>query len=557
MLTAKIVSGLEKVFADGNINDYPSLEKISAMKGERISFQIIAYRPHGDEIWRPILFDINLKGPLAKYTTVRQVKSVPVTKPVHFECDSDYLKTTPGLFPDVLAPTGYGGGLVVTPGTLHSLYVELDIPKDCDAVGESLLSVELKTRNVSARETLMQSVTEIKVDLIDAVLPEQKLLFTQWFHSDCLAEYYGAPKWSDEHFEIVEKFAKCAKKNGINMILTPLVTPPLDNSYDTRDIQLADITVTEEGYEFGWDKLTRWIEICDRVGIKYFEIGHLFTQAGAAYATKVSGVKDGKYQRLFEKDTPCDAPEYTKFLRAMLTSFLDFMKKRGDDKRCYFHISDEPKDLQLETYRKAKESVADLLAGYPMMDALSHYEFYEQGIVEKPVVILNSLRNFIAKDVRGLWTYTSGSPGKDHSNRLLGMSLARNRSICLLLYKYDVEGFLHWGFNFYNNSGSQSTINPYLDTSAGDFFAAGDSFSVYPGDDGEPYESLRIVSFYEGIEDISAFRLCESLYSREEVIEALENKLGREILPSTYVNTSEEMLSIREMINEMIKAKIQ
>ena len=134
MITVKIVSGLEKVFADGSINDYTEIKKISALKGERISFQIIAYRPHGDEIWRPILFDINLNGPLAKYATVRQVKGIPVTKPVHFEFDSDYLKTTPGLFPDVLIPTSYGGGLVVTPGTLHTLYVDVDIPKDCDAV---------------------------------------------------------------------------------------------------------------------------------------------------------------------------------------------------------------------------------------------------------------------------------------------------------------------------------------------------------------------------------------------------------------------------------------
>ena len=169
---------------------------------------------------------------------------------------------------------------------------------------------------------------------------------------------------------------------------------------------------------------------------------------------------------------------------------------------------------------------------------------------------MNSLKDFIAEDVKNLWTYTSDSPGKGHSNRLMGMSLARNRSICLLLYKYSSEGFLHWGFNFYNNAGSQSPINPFIDTGAGDFFAAGDAFSVYPGEGGEPYESLRLTSFYEGLEDLSAFRLCESLYSREEVIEALEKKIGREILPSTYVNTSEEMLSIREMINGMIKARI-
>jgi len=478
-----------------------------------------------------------------------------VTKPVHFGFDDDYIKTTPGLFPDILASLEYDAGLVVTPGTLHALYIDVEIPKDAELVGECSLSVELFTRQVSLREPEMRSTSTITLDVINAVLPEQSLMFTQWFHSDCLAEYYGVEKWSDEHFEIIEKFARCAKKNGINMLLTPLVTPPLDNLYGTRDIQLAIVKLTDDGYEFCWDNLERWIEIANRVGIKYFEIGHLFTQAGAAFATKVSGYVDGEYKRLFPKDTPCDAPEYTKFLRAMLRSFLDFMKNRGDDGRCYFHISDEPSEAQLETYERAKASVSDLLEGYPMMDALSHYDFYQKGVVKKPIVIISHLEDFINGKVEGLWAYTSGSPGTGYSNRLIGMTLSRNRSICLPLYKYNIEGFLHWGYNFYNNSGSSDRINPFLDNSSGDYFPAGDAFSVYPGVGGEPIESLRLVSFFEGIEDISAFRLCEKLYSREEVISALEEALGGEIKPNTYLNDSADMHRIREMINKMIKER--
>ncbi len=556
MLTAKIVSGLEKVFPDSKLEDYQALERISLLKGERISIQTICSRPLIDEIFRPILFSLSLDGELAKFARVRRVQSVPVMKPVHFGFDEDYLRITPGLFPDVIAPLEYDGGLEVTPGTLYSLFIDIEIPKDSEISGSSILKVSLDTRNVSDREPKMSAAASVEIEIIDAILPEQELLFTQWFHSDCLANYYGVEKWSDEHFRIIENFAKTAKENGINMILTPLITPPLDNFYDTRDIQLADITVTDNGYEFSWDKLGRWIDICNRVGIKYFEIGHLFTQAGAVHATKVSGLVKGEYKRLFPKDTPSDAPEYTEFLRAMLTSFLNFMKARGDDKRCYFHISDEPSDKHIETYTRAKESIADLLVGYPIMDALSHYEFYEKGIVKKPVVMLSRLDDFTEKGASDIWAYTSGSPGKDHSNRLLAMSLPRNRSICLLLYKYGIEGFLHWGYNFYNNSGSCDMINPYLDTSSGDCFPSGDAFSVYPGMGGVALESLRLVSFFEGIEDISAFRLCERLYSRAEVIEALEKAIGKEIKPTTYLNEAKDMHRIREMINSMIKEKL-
>ena len=340
------------------------------------------------------------------------------------------------------------------------------------------------------------------------------------------------------------------------MLLTPIITPPLDNAADTRDLQLADVCVTEDGYEFGWDKLDRWIEICNKVGIKKFEIGHLFTQGGAVYATKVSGVKDGVYQRLFAKDVPCDDPEYVKFLRALIKSLIDHMKQRGDDKRMMFHISDEPNDTHLETYLKAKRAVADLLSDYPIFDALSHYEFYERGVVEKPVVILHHLEEFTEKNVPGLWTYNCCAPAAGYSNRFLPMTLSRNRSLSLVLYKYNIEGFLHWGFNFYNTSGSYNFINPFHDTNSGGHFPSGDSHSVYPGIDGEPLESMRLSCFADGLCDLRAFKLCEKLYSREEVISALESFLGAPIRANTYVNSSEKMHALREMINDMIRAKL-
>ena len=340
------------------------------------------------------------------------------------------------------------------------------------------------------------------------------------------------------------------------MLLTPLVSPPLDNEYDTRDLQLARVSVTGGEYSFSWERLERWIEICDRVGIEYFEVGHLFTQGGARFATKVMGEVDGEYRRLFSKDTSCDDPEYTRFLRAMITSFLGYMRARGDDRRCYFHISDEPSGEQLPIYERAKATVADLLSDYVIMDALSHYEFYESGAVKKPVVILDHLDEFIQHGVGDLWTYNCCAPASGYSNRFLQMTLSRGRSISLLLYKFNIEGFLHWGYNFYNNSGSADAINPFLDTTSGGIFPSGDPFSVYPGVGGEPLESMRLLSFHSAIEDLSAFRLCESLYSRDEVIAVLEDEIGGEIKTSTYINESTRMLHLRERINAMIKAKI-
>ena len=556
MFKYKFISGLEKAFYDGNFDDYSEISKISALRGERVSFQLLLQLVHTEESQWPRFFDITLSGEGAKYASVRRVRSVPATNSKRGNPDADYLFTSPRLVPDVIMPLEYGGKIVLAPDMLTSLWIDIDLPEDAKA-GDMELRIALHSENArDPKAKTWDGEVKMTVEVIGATLPEQELLFTQWFHSDCLANYYRCEKWSDEHFGIIENFAKIAKKNGINMIFTPLISPPLDNSYDTRDLQLATVTKRGGEYSFDWKNLERWIEIMDRVGIKYFEIGHLFTQGGAEFATKVMGTVDGEYCRLFEKDTPCDDPEYTVFLRALLTSFLDFMKARGDDTRCYFHVSDEPPLKHLDTYKRAKASIADIIEGYPVMDALSHYDFYETGIVPKPVVILDHLEEFTPHNVEGLWTYNCCGPASGYSNRFLAMSLSRNRSISLLLYKYNIEGFLHWGYNFYNNSGSSDFINPFLDTSSGDIFPSGDPFSVYPADNGDCLESLRLVSFNEAIQDLRAYKLCESLYSRNEVIAALENALGREIRANTYINDSESMHAIREMINSMIKVKI-
>ena len=556
MFRYKMISGLEKAFVDGNFDEFESLERISALRGERVSFQLLLELVRTESSMWSRSFDIELSGEGAKYATVRRVRSVPALNNGRGNYDGDFLVTRPAFVPDALMPLEYGGKIVLAPDVLNSLWIDIEIPEDMKA-GDLDLTVRLHSEaKHDPNAPIWDGEASITVEVIGATLPEQKLLFTQWFHSDCLANYYRCEKWSDEHFRIIESFAKTAKKNGINMLYTPLISPPLDNEYDTRDIQLAIITKTEGGYKFDWRNLERWIDVVDRVGIKYFEIGHLFTQGGATSATKVMGYVNGEYVRLFEKDTPCDDPEYTVFLRAMLTSFISFMKIRGCDTRCYFHISDEPPLKHLETYKRAKASVADLLEDYTIMDALSHYDFYETGIVPKPVILLNHLEDFADHGVKGLWTYNCCAPDGGYSNRFLSMTLARNRSICLLLYKYDIEGFLHWGYNFYNNSGSSDCINPFMDTSSGDIFPSGDPFSVYPADNGEAIESMRLVGFNEAIQDLGAMRLCEELYSREEVIAALENELGKEIKANTYINSASGMHKMRELINSMIKAKI-
>ena len=405
----------------------------------------------------------------------------------------------------------------------------------------------------------------LTIEMVNAELPAQTMYVTQWFHCDCLANYYHCEPWSERHWEIVESFARTARQNGINLLLTPILTPPLDTreGHERTTTQLLDITVTPDGeYLFGFDKLDRWVDMCNRLDIPYLEISHLFTQWGARHAPKVMATvqyADGssEYNRIFGWDTDATGEDYTRFLRTMLPALLAHLKASGDDTRCFFHISDEPSLDQLEQYQKSKSTVSDILADYTIMDALSNYEFYRQGVVKTPIPANNHIEPFIEGQIPGLWTYYCSGQCLDVSNRLLAMPAWRNRSIGMQMYKYDIAGFLQWGYNFYNNMHSIDTVNPYADACGDYWVPAGDTYSVLPAQDGSAYETTRIIVFHEALEDVRAMKLCESFYGKDRVVAEMEAVFGQEIKFSRCARSSEVMLAIRARIDEMIAEAVK
>lgn len=549
MINTRIVSSLEKCFLDEDIQAFADLNRISMLKNERLSFQLL-HTADGGEIAFRTLCQLTVEGDLAPYITARTVDQVPVVMP-EFEgyADANYLRHTPGLYPDVLRPLHYRGKISVVKGRLQSVWLELDPGEGIDA-GTHTLTLTLIDPN---GETVAKNT--LTVHVINDMLPPQEMIFTQWMHCDCLANYYDCDAWSEEHWRIVENYAATAVKNGINLLLTPIHTPPLDTERggERRTCQLVDVTVTNGEYSFGFEKLDRWIDMCDRVGVQYFEIAHFFTQWGAEHAPKIMATVDGEYRRIFGWETDAAGEAYSRYLRTFIPAFLAHMRARGDDKRCFFHISDEPNEVQLGTYRAARAVVADLLKGYTIMDALSDFSYWKQGLVETPIPATDHIEPFIEANVPGLWSYYCCMQRQKVSNRFLSMPLWRTRCIGMQFYKFDIVGFLHWGYNHYNNQYSVNAIDPFSDISGEYWVPAGDTHSVYPASDGTALESVRILSFYEGLQDARAMKLAERYHGKAAVVAAMEEILGDAVRFDVCPTDAATMLRIREKINEMIE----
>ena len=127
----------------------------------------------------------------------------------------------------------------------------------------------------------------------------------------------------------------------------------------------------------------------------------------------------------------------------------------------------------------------------------------------------------------------------------------RVRILGFLLYKYNIKGFLHWGFNFYNSQISYHTINPYLTTSAGGAFPSGDPFIVYPSRDGA-YSSIRGEVTYDAIQDMDVCLTLERYIGRDAVVKMIYQAAGMDLRFDQYPKGNAFVEDLREMMVRMI-----
>lgn len=539
MLKIIPLSSLIKVFSDEEPTAQP-FTKLSCLSNERVQLQVAFCNDSDCEV--NVKVDCKFKDCINVY----YVEEIYSKNPVHALQDNYTLRKKSGYFPELLRPLE--GCFNAKANKWNSIWLEV-VPNPTLVAGEQKINVAL---------TCGEDVQTIDftLDVIDAQLPAQTLINTNWFHTDCIATHYNIEVFSDKYWEYVKNFLKVAVDHGMNMVLTPLFTPPLDTKVggERPTVQLVGVKVTSGEYKFDFTNLDKWIAICDEVGIKYLELSHFFTQWGAKKCPKIIAEVDGVQKRIFGWDTKASGKAYRSFLTAFAEVFKPYLKEKGLEDKVYFHVSDEPFAAIARHYRKASNIVNELFGEYKIMDALSNYKFYKKGLVKLPVPANDHIEPFIG-NVSDLWTYYCCVQVKGVSNKFFSMPSQRNRVLGYQMYKFNVKGFLHWGYNFWYKQFSTGPVDPFTETDAGGSFPSGDSFVVYPGDNGAPLISLRLKVFYDAFQDMRALQLLESLIGKEKTMQILEDGI-EPITFAQYPHCDDWQLATREKINAAIKQAI-
>lgn len=548
----KPVSSLEKIFHSTDPDRLDGLEAISCLQNETVSFQLV-YRYESEDTADVSgrACRLTVESDMHRDVTIRNVELVPAGMP-HYYGDrhptsrDDYiLDDAVGMYPDLLGDCN--GIVIYVPRRSKSCWVTIE---DTGRLAAGAYTLRFTACELAGKTA---ASAEVRLTVIDAELPPQTVYHTEWFHVDCLADYYRVTPYSAEHWRIIENFVRLAAKRSINTLLVPVFTPSLDiaEGFERTDVQLLAITVQAGTYRFDFSRVKRYLDLCRGCGIEYFEISPLFSQWGARFAPTVYAAVDGVYRCVFGWETPADSTEYREFLDALLPQLTAFLSDEGIADRVFFHISDEPPVNAVESYQTASRIVEPYLRGSRTIDALSDLELYQRGLVQTPVSASDHIAPFLGAGVHPLWVYYCCAQNVDVANRFLAMPSARSRIIGVQLYKYAIEGFLHWGYNFYNSQKSLRTINPYLCTD-GDFgFPAGDPFVVYPDIDGTPLDSLRLMVINEAFEDIRAFQLLESLSDKDHVMALIEAGI-EPITFSTYPRHPGYFIDLRARVHREI-----
>jgi hypothetical protein len=531
-------TSLEKFFTTSAVPGRTSLA-LSGLRGEMLAFQVV----HRAREFGTVR--VCVEGATADWCTVRRVDLAHVEHRTYGEDEAALIGQSPGFFPDPLMPSASGRAF---PDQTRAHWVTVRIPEDAKG-GSRKLRVRVDWRDASAAEF---SVT---LRVVPVALPQQQLQVIHWFHNDCLMSQYAFDAWSPAHWQMAERYLRNAVEHGVNVMTTPLFTPPLDTAIGTErpTVQLIDVTVSSPGvYAFSFRRLGRWIDLCHACGVTHFELSHLSTQWGANHAPKIIGTVDNRDEMIFGWADSSTGDAYKGFLLQFLPKLVRYLRRKGVLANCYLHVSDEPNLDHLPQYKAVRAILREGAPEIPVLEALSDFAFYGEGLVERPCPATNHAQPFLDHHVPNLWTYYCCGQMKDVANRFMDYPSARNRVLGWQLFKFGFEGFLQWGYNHWYEGLTDRLIDPFSNSHADRPLPPGDGFVVYPGAAG-PIDSLRWEVFREGLQDMRALRLLQALAGGRptKAVKPLLSLPGIRSL-TRYPRSDNWLLGTREKVNAAI-----
>ncbi|MBP5544981.1 MAG: DUF4091 domain-containing protein [Kiritimatiellae bacterium] len=306
--------------------------------------------------------------------------------------------------------------------------------------------------------------------------------YSNWMDYRKAFSLHGVGDWTDAHFDMVARYVRLGIYARQNVAFLPGILTPGEDGLPVPD---------EARY-------ARLIALLRSEGIAFLEGPHLARFTGGNWsASTFTPITGGP---------PAGTPEGDAELERLAAAFGAMVASNGWSDIWYQHVADEPSINNATAYCAAVRIVRRAMPGVRLLDAIDTTDVADAidapcpktDGYEKNRAAYASAK--AAQPGRETWCYTCCYPGGRWLNRFLDSPLLNPLLLSWACFLNGIDGYLHWGFNWFDQKWSPfDAIDPWK-------LPPGDRALVYPSSDG-PWPSARLEAIRQGLEDLELLRL--------------------------------------------------
>jgi hypothetical protein len=488
--TAMFVDPLVKVFRYSN--DLQEIKPVADVaKGEYASFQFV-YRP-GTAIKSLSAKVTGIKGERGGAINNSVVKFVGYVKQGRYaeKPGSDAIRSKDGTFPD---PLFEQQSIAVDAGDNQAIWLTIPI-----TAGQQpdLYHGELAITAVTANGDQQTIKKNFDIKVYPVSVTKQTLWVSNWasLTPSSLVMKPGTGKiYSDDYWTALKAMADKMNEYRQNVVKIEM-------------LKVVTFSKSNSGrYSFNFDRLDKMIGIFMQSGIRRFE-GDFVAEKMTDWAGPLGFVMPADSgndvgRRLVKVDESNNNAK--QFYKDYLTALYNHLKQKNWDDIVFLHIADEPTQQNPKAYKDMLAFVKSVVPDMKIIEAINQPVPIDVDIQVPLLSYLKygALPRFVRQQQASkgeLWFYVCVSPQTNYPNRFLENPLIKTRFLHWANYKYNLTGFLHWGYNIWTGNAYDFSTS----TSVG-----GDAWIVYPRD-GKIISSVRLEAMRDGIVDYELLRLLE------------------------------------------------
>ena len=519
------VDPLEKVFressffsstgitAEAGIGEYATFQFALRASVPLRKVKLKVYEPQKDKVKLPV----GRKG-LVKYVRVSRTTPNPA---------NDKLNPVSGFYPDPIIDAGI---FEIKSDDTQPVWISVKVPSGTppgDYKGKVKLTARISGKKISITR-------EIKVTVYPVDLTSTSLKVTNWFFTDKLDLCNNGDSvkpYSDRYWELVEMLANTMASYRQNVgWIDPL--------------RLVKFSKNDGEWSFDFDDFNHMARILLGTGtMNQLEGTHLASR-------ETDWVSRFVMYLPVTRDSLACLPVSDSLVSDFYTSFLPALKNdliiNGWDKIYYQHVADEPIADNIKSYKEISSFIKQIWPEVRIIEACHSNDLVGSIDIWVPEMdfLDNDLDFYQSRQDSGeeVWFYTCLAPQGEYANRFIELPLIKTRLLHWVNYRYNIPGYLHWGFNHWNDDPWNETSG--IITESGNILPGGDSWIVYPGY-GKVYPSIRLEAMRDGIADY------ELLKKYGEIFPERAAEIARQVVYN-FKRYDTDITSFREKRHRML-----